>query len=377
MPASRLPSTSTRLLALERKVQALEGELAVLRSATAINPPAVSPENLDTGLRSLARRIVAGVPHSSYFNIRFRMYEAAMMNIKALGYAIGATEAGRKADRPAPGPSTIPLSSKPCTRADLDADWGRFWSSELNNPVRYHRKLWEFVYIAQALFSAGKLLPGNDGLGFGCGHEPLPSLFAKYGARVVATDLAAEDPKAQSWTQTRQHAEGIAAVRRIDICPDREKLRNISFRPLNMNAVPRGLDGKFDFCWSACALEHLGSIEAGFRFIRNSLRTLKPGGVAVHTTEYTFEPRPTHERWPTVIYREDQLVPFVESLRKDGYAVADLDLAPGDDPLDNFADLSTKELYSSNLRADLHLKTVYDGFVCTSIGLIIEAPKVG
>ena len=49
----------------------------------------------------------------------------------------------------------------------------------------YHRKLWELVYIAQALWSAGKLASGSRGLGFGCGKESLPSLFAKYGATIL------------------------------------------------------------------------------------------------------------------------------------------------------------------------------------------------
>lgn len=135
------------------------------------------------------------------------------------------------------------------------------------------------------------------------------------------------------------------------------------------------MNGRFDFCWSSCALEHLGSIEAGFSFIRNSLATLKPGGTAVHTTEYTFDPGPAHSAWPTVLYTKEQIASFIENLGREGYLVAELDLSQGLDPLEHFADLQTKELYSKRMKSELHLKTVYDGFSCTSIGFIIGTPK--
>ena len=49
-----------------------------------------------------------------------------------------------------------------------------------------------------------------------------------------------------------------------------------------MNAVPD--IGRFDLIWSCCALEHLGSPEAGLKFVRHTLGLLEPGGVSVHTT---------------------------------------------------------------------------------------------
>ena len=72
------------------------------------------------------------------------------------------------------------------------ADWcGRFG----NQPVR-HRKQWEFVFILRALEYYGALRPDARGLGFGVGIEPLSSLFAAEGCRVMATDLAADDDRA-------------------------------------------------------------------------------------------------------------------------------------------------------------------------------------
>ena len=84
----------------------------------------------------------------------------------------------------------------------------------------------------------------------------------------MATDLAADRPEAKAWSATNQHASSVAALRQINICPDEKLLQNIDFRPVDMNNIDRDLDGSFDFCWSTCALEHLGSIKNGFDFIR-------------------------------------------------------------------------------------------------------------
>ncbi|MBU2768488.1 hypothetical protein HAP94_20520 [Acidithiobacillus ferrivorans] len=83
------------------------------------------------------------------------------------------------------------LKSKLCTQADCESDWFIFWLNRLKSGFVYHRKLWEFCYIAQQLYVFGALAPGKSGLGFGCGEEPLPSLWATFGAASTATDLHA------------------------------------------------------------------------------------------------------------------------------------------------------------------------------------------
>jgi cyclopropane fatty-acyl-phospholipid synthase-like methyltransferase len=119
---------------------------------------------------------------------------------------------------------------------------------------------------------------------------------------VLATDLDSTRPETKLWRQTNEYAGTVEALRRSDICPDQVLLANIEFQPIDMNALPRRLEGQFDFCWSACALEHLGSLENGIKFIENSLRMLKPGGVAVHTTEFTLSRGDTIDHEPTVLY---------------------------------------------------------------------------
>ena len=131
-----------------------------------------------------------------------------------------------------------------------------------------------------------------------------------------------------------------------------------------MNAIPDDLVG-FDFCWSACALEHLGSLRHGFDFIENSLKCLKPGGVAVHTTEFNLgSDLRTLARGPSVVYRERDLVDFARELCRDGHLIT-LNLHPGSEPTDRMVDRD----YDS----DIHLRLyVRKRALATSIGLTIR-----
>jgi hypothetical protein len=131
-----------------------------------------------------------------------------------------------------------------------------------------------------------------------------------------------------------------------------------------MNAIPDDLTG-FDVCWSACALEHLGSLMHGLEFIRNALRCLKPGGVAVHTTEFNLgSGTKTLERGRSVVYREQDLVEFAEELRGEGHQIT-LNLHPGNEPVDLMVDRDHD--------SDIHLRLyIRYRVLSTSIGLTIR-----
>jgi SAM-dependent methyltransferase len=139
-----------------------------------------------------------------------------------------------------------------------------------------------------------------------------------------------------------------------------------------MNDIPRDMDGKYDFCWSVCSLEHVGSIAKGLAFIVNSLRTLKPGGVAVHTTEFNLENGPTVDNWGTVLFQRGHIEELVRYLTSQGHRVAPLDLSTGDGILDGFVDVPPWPWDNTAIRARAHLKLCLDGFPCTSIGIIIR-----
>jgi len=143
-----------------------------------------------------------------------------------------------------------------------------------------------------------------------------------------------------------------------------------------MNAVPADLAG-FDFCWSICALEHLGSIDKGLGFIEASLATLRPGGTAVHTLEFNVEnDGPTIDNWITVLFQQRHLEALATRLRSQGHRVEELDFDTGSMPMDQFIDLppwhhDPGENAAVNLGEPLHLKLAIDGFVSTSFGLIV------
>lgn len=302
---------------------------------------------------------------------------ACLLNVKNLGYELGRVLAERDLRRTVVQPGLIKLKSKLCVQDDFASDWLSFWCQELRTAPYYHRKIWELCYICQVLFAEGKLAAGRRGLGFGCGQEPLPSLFAKYGVHVMATDLDQSRPEAEVWRLTHQHAAGNESFRRRDICPDEDRLATIEFRPLDMNSIPRDFDGQFDFCWSTCALEHLGSLAHGLAFVEGSLRTLKPGGVAVHTTEFTLDEGETIDNYPTVLYQARHLVEFARQMQARGYDVMAYDFNAGSGILDRFIDVPpwTHELYIPP-QHHAHLKLSIDGYTCTSVGMIIKNPTL-
>jgi SAM-dependent methyltransferase len=267
-----------------------------------------------------------------------------------------------------PEPTLETPTSQLCTSSQLRSPIYRSWCSAMHSPARFSRKQWEFVYILQVLHSAGMLEPGKKGLGFGCGREPLAGLLAQHGCDILATDLAQDLAMEQGWVNTMQHAsslEGLYSAAQEFI--SRQDFENhVQFLSVDMNVVPREFHGSFDFVWSACALEHLGSLQHGLNFIKNSVRCLNPGGVAVHTTEFNLSSNEdTCEEPGCSIYRACDLQRLITELEADGFAVAPLNLNTGSGQVDNHIDVPPYGFSP-------HLKLLLSGYVVTSIGLIIR-----
>jgi hypothetical protein len=107
-----------------------------------------------------------------------------------------------------------------------------------------------------------------------------------------------------------------------------------------MTAIDAELTG-FDFTWSCCCFEHLGSLEAGVQFLINSVEnTLKPGGVAVHTTEFNLSSNgDTIVSGPTILYRRRDMEALVSRLEDLGNEVQPFVVAPDSHFLDFHVDL--------------------------------------
>lgn len=253
-----------------------------------------------------------------------------------------------------------------CTHAQLESPAFRYWSTRMNESWRLHRKLWEYCFILQALYERDMLREGRVGLGFAVGEEPLPSLMASLGCKIVATDLDVADSRADVWAKSAQLAAGLAGLNKRQLCDESLFQERVSFRPVDMNRIPSDLTG-VDFTWSSCSFEHCGSIGLGKRFLREQMKCLKPGGIAVHTTEYNLSStEQTIDKGTTVIFRRQDIEALIRDLQADGHEVEKLQLDIGGSPEDSLVDIPP---YSG----DVHLKLqLFNEYVSTSVALIVK-----
>ncbi|RBP15910.1 methyltransferase family protein [Roseiarcus fermentans] len=320
-----------------------------------------------------------GQPNPSVINAIARDLDFIKLNIKFFGYELATRMAEALPPRSIPAPIEHPLTWKPTTQADLESDWAAYWLNELKIGFIYHRKLWEIVYLLQALHNYRLIRPGARGLGFGCGNEPFPSYFANAGVNVTITDLEPSNRQSIGWAETGQHASTLESSFVASLVKRDDFLNFAELIYVDMNHIPNTLR-EYDFCWSICALEHLGSIEKGLAFVENAMDTLRPGGVAVHTTEFNFyDDNTTIDNWGCVFFQRKHFLDLANRLRAKGYEIPEVSFDLGSGPLDRFIDLPP---YSHQVSQDVrkmwiteqHLKLAHDGVASTCYGLIIRKP---
>ncbi len=215
-----------------------------------------------------------------------------------------------------------------------------FWCRQIGCPPRFHRKLWEFVYILQTLQEHGCLRADARGLGIAPAEAPLSDYFAGLGTQITLSSL--------------DMPSGNGAGRGATDHP-----------ALSKNALSDDLRG-FDFCWSTCTMAHLGSIEAGKELLTASLETLRPGGLSVHITEYNVKSNAkTMDNRGTVIFRKRDLQDIASEFRLAGHEVAPLNFYGGSHVLDHYVDMPP-------YRDDPHLKLLLLDYTVTSFGIAIR-----
>ena len=270
------------------------------------------------------------------------------------------------------------LTSMVCRRAHWDLPWFAQWNayfadaspaggSFLPENVQFHRKAWEWAAIVQALHERGMMAPGMRGCGFAVGREPLACLFAGQGVEVLATDLGAAEGSAQAWSTTGQHAASLDALYWPKLIDRPAFDARVRFMPQDMRALEPDKLGTHDFIWSSCSFEHLGGLEAGLQFVLRSTELLRPGGIAVHTTEFNLSSEDTTvATGDSVIYRRKDISALAHRLRLLGCGMERFDDFAGTAPEDLDYDY---EPYYENGRQ--HIKMMMGGFVTTSCLLII------
>lgn len=231
----------------------------------------------------------------------------------------------------------------------------------LAHPRQYHRKLWEWTFILHELIEAGVITEGSRGLGFGVGTEALPAVFAASGVNVVATD----SPDPGIWVDGNQHSGSVDQLLHPEVAPDAVVRRQVTHQACDMNDIDPQLTG-FDFNWSACAFEHLGSIEQGLDFVVNAIEmTLKPGGIGVHTTELNVQStEDTITEGGTVLFRMSDLQRLADRLTARGHHVDPILVGPPSNAIDLHVDTAPY--------TPIHLRLKVAGYTTTSVGLVVR-----
>jgi hypothetical protein len=266
-----------------------------------------------------------------------------------------------RAEQPASG--ELPPFAAYSTPVASDFSHPRFYElcALLGHPPIYHRKLWEWAFILHKLIEAGVITEGSRGLGFGVGTEALPAVFAATGVKVVATDA----PDTDAWAEGNQHSGSVEQLLHPECAPDAVVRRQVTHQGCDMNDIDPTLTG-FDFNWSACAFEHLGTIEHGLDFVANAIeKTLKPGGIGVHTTELNVQSATdTITEGGTVLYRLSDLQRLSDKLTARGHHVEPIIVGPPSNAIDLHVDTAPY--------TPIHLRLKVAGFTTTSVGLVVR-----
>jgi len=244
----------------------------------------------------------------------------------------------------------------------------QYWMNQLKITPQFHRKHWELVYIIQTLYENGMLKPGKRGLVFACGLEPLPSLFASLGCEILATDLDMNDVRAAAWVDSNQNTmNSVAGLNNTGLCPPELFNERVTYQPMDMNRIPEEIHGQFDFNWSTCAAEHIGGMEQSINFLSENIKTLKIGGLAVHTFEFNLSSNSDICLLPDCfIFRKCDVEKVAAMLHEQGHEVFPLNFKTGPYLADRFVDIPP--YWTKNL----HLRLMLGNYISTSFGLIVR-----
>ena len=149
---------------------------------------------------------------------------------------------------------------------------------------RPHRKAWEFAIGVLALEEAGLLddPDGSMGLSVGAGHEAVLYYLTTRCRWLIATDLYGVGDFA--------HGEaGAMMLTDPDLfAPYPYRRRRLT--TVHMDALDLRFEDKtFDYLVSFGSIEHFGGHESAARALSEAGRVLRPGGVAVITTEMAID----------------------------------------------------------------------------------------
>lgn len=172
--------------------------------------------------------------------------------------------------------------SKICDAADwFDTEFAWIIKNELREPARFHRKQWEFAQIFLTLRKLGFLSPDKNGLSLGGGNERVLYSIANHIKKLIVTDLY-ENNTTWDCARTNDPNEFIRNSKPFEIDESKIDALHMDMRYLDFK------DNSFDFCYSSCAVEHIGHYSDFLQHLNEVYRVLKPDGIYVFTTELQF-----------------------------------------------------------------------------------------
>lgn len=172
--------------------------------------------------------------------------------------------------------------SKLCDAADwFDSEFQQVVKHELKEFPRFHRKQWEFAIIFLALRRLGFLNEKSIGLSMGGGNERVLYSIARHIKKLFVTDLYS-DSTGWDCARTDDPTDFIRSSKPFEVDDSKIEALRMDMRDLQFE------DNTFDFCYSSCAIEHIGEYEDFIKHFNEVNRCLKDGGVYVLTTEFQF-----------------------------------------------------------------------------------------
>lgn len=247
-----------------------------------------------------------------------------------------------------------------CTMAQFDDPAFAEIAGAMGMAPTRTRRSWEQVWIISMLATAGMIAPEKLGLGFGVGRERIPALLASRGVQVLASDTPHQPAEVQL-----PPGANLMALFHPEILHLEDFEQMVGYRPIDMTVLPPDLDERFDFCWSASALDRLGSLAAASRFLEDSLRMLRPGGLSLHTMALNISSDgATMESPGLTLLRRRDLEELAATLQVQGHEMLPVNFHPGLDPLD--AEVATGP------NAPPRPKQRHGLLVATSFGLAIR-----
>lgn len=173
-------------------------------------------------------------------------------------------------------------TSKICDAADwFDPEIKTIIENELREPAKLHRKQWEFAMIFLTLKKYGLIENTKTGLSLGGGNERVLYAIGNHVKTLYVTDLYDQNT---SWdcARTEDPDEFIKASKPFPVDDGKLQAIRMDMRFLDFD------NNTFDFCYSSCAIEHIGEDNDFLQHLNEVNRVLKEGGIYVLTTELQF-----------------------------------------------------------------------------------------